>query len=158
MRHIREQTIPAYLFYSKSSLPIDKDSLVKKIDALLDTTAPNAKWHTYALPDLSKDVVLVGYGIKVTKDGRTESYILATRKNFLPQKNPRTELLKWAEKKPNFAGKISIEIHGPPKGWEAKISSSTGSERTLSGQVSSHWYDIWPATLRLTYPPYGTET
>jgi len=145
----------AYLFYSKNGLPIDKGQLAKKIEVLLDTTAPNAEWQAYALPGLPKDVVLVGYGVKIAKDGRTASYILATRKNFPLQKNPRAELLKWAERKPVFAPKIPIGTYGPPKGWEVKISSSTGSERVLSGQVSPYWYDIGPATMYLTYPPYG---
>ena len=144
----------AYLFYSKNGLPIDKGQLAKKIEGLLDT-APNTKWKAYALPDLPKGVVLVGYGIKVTKDGRIASYILATRKNFLPSKNPRAELLKWAKKKPNFAGKISIGTYGPPEGWIAKISTNTGEERIMSGRVSPYWYDIGPAEMQLTYPPYG---
>jgi len=145
----------AYLFYTKSGLPIDKGQLVKGITSLLNMTSPRAKWQTYAIPDLPKDVVLIGYGIKVTKDGRTASYILATRENSLPQENPRAELLKWAQKKPVFAPKIPIGTYGPPKGWVAKITTSTGEERILSGQVSPYWYDIGPAEMQLTYPPYG---
>ncbi|WP_297523164.1 hypothetical protein [Thermococcus sp.] len=155
VQEIAGENYTAYIFYSKSGLPIDRGELVKKIDTLLNATAPNAKWQAYAIPDLPKDVVLIGYGIKVAPDGRTESYILAARKNFLPQKNSKTELLKWAEKKPIFASKIPIGTYGPPKGWEVKISSSNGEERVLSGQVSPYWYDIGPAEMKLNYPPYG---
>ena len=145
----------AYLFYSKNSLPIDKGQLAKRIDQLFKTATSNAKWKAYAIPDLPKDVVLIGYGIKVAKDGRTSSYILAARKNSLPPENPRAELLKWAQKKPTFTPKIPIGTYGPPDGWVAKITTSTDEERILSGQVSPYWYDIGPAEMKLTYPPYG---
>ena len=155
VQEIAGKNYTAYIFYSKSGLPIDKGELVKKIGTLLNATAPNAKWQAYAIPELPKDVVLIGYGIKVAADGRTESYILATKRNFLPQKNSKTELLDWAKEKPIFTPKIPIGTYGPPKGWEVKISSSNGEERVLSGQVSPYWYDIGPAEMKLNYPPYG---
>ncbi len=145
----------AHLFYTRNGLPIDGESLAKKIELLVDKGAPNTGLHAYAVPNLPDGVVLLGYGIKVMKNGRTETYIIAAKKGATPGKNVRMKLLRWAKEKPNFAGKISMGTYGPFEGWKVKLSSNTGKEKTAVEAVSPYWYDIGPAEIQLTYPPYG---
>jgi len=150
-----ETDYTAHFFYTKNGLPIDRETLTRRIKLLIEKDAPNAKFHAYAVPNLPNDVVLLGYGIKVMKNGCTETYIIAAKKGSTPNEDVRAKLLGWAKKKPNFAGKISMGTYGPPEGWEVKLSSNTGKEKAPTEVVSPYWYDIGPGEIQLTYPPYG---
>lgn len=69
IQKITESNYTAYLLYSENSFPLDSDVLKSTVQTLVEESAPNAKWHVYAVPELPKSLVITGYGIKVTEEG-----------------------------------------------------------------------------------------
>ena len=72
----------ALILYTPNGLPLNVKEVQKAVQEFVLKSAPNAKWHVYAVPELPEDAVLTGYGIKVTKDGRVDVLVLATRKGI----------------------------------------------------------------------------
>ena len=47
------------LLYTPNGLPLDVKEVQKTVQEFVLKSAPNAKWHAYALPELPKDAVLM---------------------------------------------------------------------------------------------------
>ncbi len=157
IQRIPEQNYTIYLLYPKNGLPISQDFLKETVPKLVEKSAPNAKWHVYAVPELPKGSVITGYGIKVTKDGRVEILITATGKGapIMPDKI-RSELLEWSKKAPKFKPDvIPKEKIGVPKGWKVKTVDSNGNVKVYSGESSPYWHNFSAVEIRKVDPPHG---
>ena len=145
------------LLYTPNGLPLDVKEVQKVVQEFVLKSAPNAKWHVYAVPELPKDAVLTGYGIKVTKDGRIDVLVLATRKG-VPVKplEIKDELLKWSKEKPQFKEDVPVGGKiGVPEGWKAKTVDSSGNVKVYSGESEPYWHEIGSSTIHNEYPPAG---
>ncbi|ASJ00303.1 hypothetical protein [Thermococcus gorgonarius] len=157
IQRIPGENYTTYLLYPKNGLPISAQFLKETIPKLLEKSAPNAKLHAYAIPELPEGAVISGYGIKVTKDGRVNILVTATRNGapILPDKI-RSELLEWGKKAPEFKPDvIPKEKVGVPKGWEVKIVDSNGNVKVYSGESSPYWHNFGRVEMSLDYKPYG---
>ncbi|WP_297475158.1 hypothetical protein [Thermococcus sp.] len=157
IQRIPGENYTAYLLYPKNGLPLSPQFLKQTIPKLVEKSAPNAKWHVYAAPELPKGSVITGYGIKVTRDGRVDILITATNMNnlILPDRI-RGELLEWSKKAPKFKPDvIPKEKIGVPKGWEVKTVDSNGNVKVYSGESSPYWHNFGRQELRYDDPPYG---
>jgi len=145
------------LLYTPNGLPLDVNEVQKTVQEFVLKSNPNAKWHAYAVPELPKEVVLTGYGIKVTKDGRVDVLVLATRKGVSVQViRIKSELTKWSTKKPEFQKDIPLaEKIGVPEGWSVKTIDSNGNVRVYTGESEPYWHPIGVATIHNEYPPAG---
>ncbi|MBP1910866.1 hypothetical protein [Thermococcus stetteri] len=147
----------AYVLYPKNGLPLSPQFLKQTIPRLVEKSAPNAKWHVYAVPELPKGSVITGYGIKVTEDGRVDILITATGEDATIQaEKVKNELLQWSRKAPEFKPDIvPKEKIGVPKGWEVKTVDSNGNVRVYSGESSPYWHEIGSSTIHNECPPAG---
>lgn len=157
VQKLQDKNYTTLLLYSPNGLPIKVDDVQKTVQEFVLKSAPNTKWHAYAVPDLPKDAVLAGYGIKVTKDGRVSVLILASREGTsIHQVKVQNELLEWSKKAPKFMPDvIPKEKIGVPKGWEVKTVDSSGNVRTYTGESSPYWHNFGRQELRFDDPPYG---
>ncbi len=157
IQRIPGENYTAYLLYPKNGLPLSPQFLKQTIPKLVEKSAPNAKWHVYAAPELPKGSVITGYGIKVTRDGRVDILITATNMNnpILPDRI-RGELLEWSKKAPKFKPDvIPKEKIGVPKGWKVKTVDSNGNVKVYSGESSPYWKPLGDVTIRVNDAPYG---
>ncbi|ANF21824.1 hypothetical protein [Thermococcus piezophilus] len=145
------------LLYSPNGLPLNVKNVQKAVQQFVVKNAPKAKWHAYAVPELPSDAVLSGYGIKVTKDGRVNVLILATRKGaFIQPTEVQNELMEWSKTAPKFMPDvIPWEKIGVPEGWKAKSVDSNGNVRAYTGESSPYWHNFGRQELRYDDPPYG---
>ena len=145
------------LLYTPNGLPLNVKEVQKVVQELVLKSAPNAKWHAYAVPELPKDAVLTGYGIKVTKDGRVDVLVLAMRKGVPVQVTSiRSKLMKWSTKKPEFQENIPLgEKIGVPEGWKVKTVDSSGNVKVYSGESEPYWKPLGHITIEQNDPPYG---
>jgi len=156
------QTIPGkgyttMILNSPNGLPLNVKDVQQVVQKFIVKSAPNAKWHAYAVPELPKDAVLTGYGIKVTKDGRVDVLILATKKGaYIRPLNIKNELTKWSIKEPRFMpDMIPEENVGVPPGLKAMTVDSNGNVKTYTGESSPYWHEIGAATAHYEDPPAG---
>ena len=157
IQRIPSENYTTYVLYSKNGLPISQQFLKQTIPKLVEKSAPNAKWHVYAVPELPKGLVITGYGIKVTKDGRVNILITAKRASVpINVEKVRNELLEWSKKAPKFKPDIiPKEKIGVPKGWKVKTVDSNGNVKVYSGESSPYWHEIGSSTIHNEYPPAG---
>ncbi|WP_457741913.1 hypothetical protein [Thermococcus sp.] len=145
------------LLYTPNGLPLNVKEVQKAVQEFVLKSAPNAKWHVYAVPELPKDTVLTGYGIKVTKDGRAEILIIANNEGVpMLSDKIRDRLLKWSRKAPKFPPAIIPgEKIGVPKGWEAKTVDSSGNVKVYTSESEPYWKSLGDITIEVNDPPYG---
>ncbi|WP_457750898.1 hypothetical protein [Thermococcus sp.] len=145
------------LLYTPNGLPLNVKEVQKAVQEFVLKSAPNAKWHVYAVPELPKGTVITGYGIKVTKDGRAEMLIIATREGVpILTDKIQDELLGWSKKAPKFPpAVIPKEKIGVPRGWEVKTVDSSGNVRVYTGESEPYWKPLGEITIRVNDPPYG---
>ena len=157
IQRISSKDYTTLLLYTPNGLPLDVKNVQKAVQEFVLKSAPNAKWHVYAVPELPRGSVITGYGIKVTKDGRVDILITATSRKtpILPDKI-RSELLKWSKKAPKFKPDvIPKEKIGVPKGWEVKTVDSNGNVKVYSGESSPYWKSLGEITIKVNDAPYG---
>ncbi|ASJ11079.1 hypothetical protein A3L12_07085 [Thermococcus sp. P6] len=154
---LRGENYAALLLSTPNGLPLNIEETMKTVQEFLLKSSPNAKWHAYAVPELPKDVLLNGYGIKVTKDGRIDVLVLASRRGVvLKPVKVREELAEWGKKAPEFMpDKVPKEKVGVPEGWKVETVDSSGNVRTYTGESSPYWHNFGRLELRLDDPPYG---
>ncbi|BAD85497.1 hypothetical protein TK1308 [Thermococcus kodakarensis KOD1] len=157
IQKITESNYTAYLLYSENSFPLDSDVLKSTVQTLVEESAPNAKWHVYAVPELPKSLVITGYGIKVTEEGRVDILITATRSGApILSDKIKDELLQWSKKAPKFKPDIiPKEKIGVPEGWKVKAVDSNGNVKVYSGESSPYWHNFGALTIEVNDPPYG---
>gem|GEM_PF-2243279 len=144
------------ILYTPTGLPLNVKDVQKAVKEFVLKSAPNAKWHVYAVPELPKGTVLTGYGIKVTKDGRVNILIITTERGSLTRPlKPLNELEKWSKTLPKFPQDISLGEIGLPKGWSAKAIDSAGNTKVYSGESSPYWHPFGSLEIRKIDPPYG---
>ncbi|WP_297068698.1 hypothetical protein [Thermococcus sp.] len=157
IQRISSKDYTTLLLYTPNGLPLDVKNVQKAVQEFVLKSAPNAKWHVYAAPELPKGSVITGYGIKVTRDGRVDILITATNMNnpILPDRI-RGELLEWSKKAPKFKPDvIPKEKIGVPKGWKVKTVDSNGNVKVYSGESSPYWHNFGKVEIRKVDPPYG---
>ncbi|MCD6373332.1 MAG: hypothetical protein J7L37_07305 [Thermococcus sp.] len=145
------------LLYTPDGLPLNVKEVQKAVQGFVLKSAPNAKWYVYAVPELPEDAVITGYGIKVTKDGRVNVLVLATRKG-VPAKplEIKDKLVKWGREKPQFKEDIPVGGKiGVPEGWKVKTVDSAGNVKVYSGESEPYWHNFGKQELRYDDPPYG---
>ncbi|NJE85823.1 hypothetical protein E3E23_08315 [Thermococcus sp. CX2] len=157
LQKIVKDNYTTYLIYSANGLPLKVEDVQKVVQEFVLEKAPKAKWHVYAVPELPSDTVLAGYGIKMTKDGRVDILILATRKSASVQPlKIQNELIEWSKTAPKFMPDVvPKEKIGVPEGWEAKSVDSEGNIRVYSSESSPYWHNFGKVELRKDDPPYG---
>ncbi|WP_297465447.1 hypothetical protein [Thermococcus sp.] len=144
------------LIYTPNGLPLNVENVQKAAQEFVLKSAPNAKWHAYALPELPKDAVLTGYGIKVTGDGRVDVLILAAGKGTPVQGTKiKNEMEEWGKKRPEFQEDIPLgEKIGVPEEWSVKTVNN-GNVKIYTGESSPYWHNFGRLELRYDDPPYG---
>ncbi|MDI3474755.1 MAG: hypothetical protein PWQ79_1206 [Thermococcaceae archaeon] len=149
----------AYILYSKEGLPLDPKVLKNRVQQLVEESAPKAKWHVYAVPELPKGSFITGYGIKVTQEGRVDILITArsaTTPTKVKVETLRNELLEWSKKAPKFKPDVIPKGRiGVPRGWEVKTVDSNGNVKVYSGESEPYWHNFGRQELRYDDPPYG---
>ncbi|WP_175060175.1 hypothetical protein [Thermococcus sp. 2319x1] len=148
----------AFILFGTPEKPLTPNTIDQKMRRLMKSMSIKSRYKIYALPVETPGTKIVGYGIKITGDGRFEIKI----QRIVEGKGINTtkiheNLRSWAKESVKSIPDIKAERPvGVPDGYRVKAITTDGKEIVYSEGVSEpYWHYFGPVEDEVISPPYG---
>lgn len=148
----------AFILFGTPEKPLTPNVIDQEMCRLMKSMSIKSRYKVYALPVETPETKIVGYGIKVTDDGKFEIKIqrIVEGKGINTMKIHES-LRSWAKEPLRSIQDVKAERPlGVPEGYKVKAVTNDGREMVFSeGAYEPYWHPFGPVEDEVISPPYG---